>query len=248
MFRLRSASGKAFSIGLCRLENLRRRGRRHAGNVHKCSGGYHHHRHGRNNPSPRWKPWRDSPPQFLHCGVDFSGTALQRLRYRLRGHNGLGGKGAVLRSRRIQNRALDFAQSFAIGSRAGVLGRRDAELRFRNFSLNTSSGSFGSGDVKGFIGFEDEKIGRYGWIQVEVSDTGTPGVPNELQVILNWAYDNTPGEAVAAGDTGASATAGTGLPCTGSARAGSPGHPFLAPPPRRSCRSKNQRRRGLPPP
>jgi len=102
------------------------------------------------------------------------------------------------------NRALDFAQSFAIGSRAGVLGRRDAGLRFRNFSLNTSSGSFGPGDVKGFIGFEDG-VGRYGWIQVEVSDTGTPGVPNELQVI-NWAYDNTPGETIAAGDTGASAT------------------------------------------
>jgi hypothetical protein len=42
-------------------------------------------------------------------------------------------------------------------------------------------------------------------MRVEVSDTGSPSYPNELTV-LDYAYDNTPGEAIDAGDTGTSAT------------------------------------------
>jgi MYXO-CTERM domain-containing protein len=82
-------------------------------------------------------------------------------------------------------------------------GQRNPVIQLHNGTAGVQ-GAFGPGDVEGFLGFEDQ-AGQFGWLRVEVSDTGSPGYPNELTV-LDYAYDNTPGEAIDAGDTGTSAT------------------------------------------
>ena len=64
-------------------------------------------------------------------------------------------------------------------------------------------GSFGPGVVTGFVGFKAPN-GDLGWIQVQVSDSGSPGFPNEIAV-LGWAYNNMSGGSIFAGQTSNSA-------------------------------------------
>jgi hypothetical protein len=66
-------------------------------------------------------------------------------------------------------------------------------------TFHNTDGAFGSGNVTGFVGFKTPS-GDLGWLQVQVNDAGSPGYPNEAEVI-DWAYDNS-GAPIAAGDTG----------------------------------------------
>ena len=98
----------------------------------------------------------------------------------------------------------EVAKKYASGAAIDFVGSSlHALIQVHNAYFGVQ-GSFGPGDVEGFIGFKDP-AGQFGWMRVEVSDTGSPSYPNELTV-LDYAYDNTPGEAIDAGDTGTSAT------------------------------------------
>jgi MYXO-CTERM domain-containing protein len=105
-----------------------------------------------------------------------------------------------------------LAQEIAGGASVNSLG---AVLRVHNGSNN--AGAFGPGTVTGFVGFKvssGANTGDLGWVQVKVSDSGSPGYPNELEVI-DYAYNNVAGTSIKAGDTGVSATPEPGTAALG---------------------------------
>jgi hypothetical protein len=73
----------------------------------------------------------------------------------------------------------------------------------RQHTTINNVGAFGPGTKSGFVGFKVSSgalAGDLGWVQVKVSDAGSPTYPTEVEV-LGWAYDDS-GAAIAAGDVG----------------------------------------------
>jgi hypothetical protein len=104
--------------------------------------------------------------------------------------NGKNGSGA--------RSAKDFAQSALVGPLIPVTGG-GATFLAKHFSNGTVVGQF-QGVRTGFLGF-NTVFGDYGWLRIKVSDTGSPGFANSINVI-DYAYDTT----------GASIPAGLGSP------------------------------------
>jgi hypothetical protein len=61
------------------------------------------------------------------------------------------------------------------------------------------NGPFGPGTVSGFIGFKNPVNNTLGWIQVKVFDRNSDSYPDQAEVIA-WAYNNTPGGPIRAGE------------------------------------------------
>jgi len=98
--------------------------------------------------------------------------------------------------------AIDYARAQMI---SGGAKRSSGAVLRQHFAPGGAEldGAFGPGTVTGFVGFKvsgGSLNGDFGWMQVKVSDSASPGYPNEAEVI-DWAYDNS-GAAIAAGDTG----------------------------------------------
>jgi len=104
-----------------------------------------------------------------------------------------------------QSKGDPVAKAYALGQMitGGDLSFGPGGLLRQNTTGNPNVGAFGPGTVTGFVGFKVSSgplNGDLGWVQVKVSDAGSPGYPNEVQV-LGWAYDDS-GAAIAAGDVG----------------------------------------------
>ena len=95
--------------------------------------------------------------------------------------------------------AINYARGNPIGPNLG--SQRSFGTLRKHSSGGGQGGAFGPGTVTGFVGIKTHN-GDLGWIQVKVSDMGSSGYPNEA-VVIDYAYNSTPGGSITAGETGA---------------------------------------------
>jgi MYXO-CTERM domain-containing protein len=98
-----------------------------------------------------------------------------------------------------------FAPGMLIGPLTPVTGG-GATFLVKHTASGAIKGGF-AGVQTGYLGF-NTGFGDYGWLKVMVSDAGSQGFANEIEV-LDYAYNNATGDAprtILAGDTGASPT------------------------------------------
>ena len=94
------------------------------------------------------------------------------------------------------------AKKYAFGNPIHMSASSKAPaVQTHNKSINGTfvHGSFGPGVVTGFVGFRALN-GDLGWLQLRVSDTGSPGSPNSM-TLIDWAYNNVSGGSIFAGQT-----------------------------------------------
>lgn len=90
--------------------------------------------------------------------------------------------------------AKDFVMNAAIGASQNFPGGGGTFLE-KHTSSGPLKGAFG-GQKTGFVGFEYD--GVYGWIEVMLSDAGSPGYANEFKAIA-YAYNTVAGATIDAG-------------------------------------------------
>jgi hypothetical protein len=119
--------------------------------------------------------------------------------------------------------AKNFAAGGHISSAAGVLAASGARIAKALFSTGGSVGSFQAG-VPGYVGFAlDQGAGNvnYGWLKLEFSFD--PQTTQGVLEALGFGYETTAGTAIAAGDTGGTATPEPGTMALGILAAGAAG-------------------------
>jgi hypothetical protein len=93
--------------------------------------------------------------------------------------------------------AKNFGLNAPIGASRLFSGHGGTFLE-KHTSQNAVKGFFG-GQQTGFVGFATGPgLDNYGWIELKVSDAGSPGYTNELQVIA-YAYNSVAGSPINAG-------------------------------------------------
>jgi LPXTG-motif cell wall-anchored protein len=109
---------------------------------------------------------------------------------------------------------LIAATAFSAGGTQGLLLRGHGTHGPHG---NLTAGPFGPGTVTGFIGFEIGNNNLKGWMEVKVADINSDGYAEEVEVI-SYAYNNTIGGAIDAGQTTPEpGTAALGLLASGAA-------------------------------